>query len=109
MANIWMPMKLPQSPRLQLHYGTGDGFCNGEIARIDYGKSTASSRNRLWWKIRELIDEGAIPFQFAVWIIDCAGADGCWGQNVRIRFWHNVKDRFVHAKILSNDGFGSVR
>ena len=107
-ANIRMPMQLPQPSRLQRYHCCGNRGRDGEIPRIDHGKSAASSGDLLRGQLREMVHKGTVALHLAAGARNNRGADVHGGCDVGVRFGKVREDGFVDIKILGQDRFGSV-
>lgn len=55
-------MEFAQAAWLKLDYGSCNGFCDGEISRVDDCKGTRSTWHGLGGKEGEFVDEGRVSF-----------------------------------------------
>lgn len=60
-AHVWVPVELAQAAWFKLDYGSGNGFCDGEVARVDDCEGPCSPWHGLWGKERKFVEEGGVP------------------------------------------------
>lgn len=102
-----MPVELPQTAWLQRHHRRGNCLAHREIGRVNLIYLAASSANLLRRMLQRAVDKGS-------------GLGKCWDiagdvmlgdgavDNVWIRCRERIEDRFIDAKVLCEDGAGSV-
>jgi len=107
MAHIRVPMKLPQTTRLESDKGRRNSFADREVGRVDLVESAAISRNGFRVMLERLIDKGVVAGGGTL-RRNGAVANGAL-LDVWVRLGNIVKYGFWDAKVLGEDILGSVR
>jgi hypothetical protein len=74
-AYVWVPVQFSQRSWLEGDDRGSDGFCHGEIARVDDLDGAAASGCNLGLDFTCFEDVGAVAFEFAE-----GRVDGCGGE-----------------------------
>lgn len=59
---VWMPVEFAQAAWFKLDYGSCNGFCDGEISRVDDCEGSRSTWHGLGGEEGEFVEEGGVSF-----------------------------------------------